>query len=91
MDTLCKGQIGTHETELASKIKVYPNPASDILTINNPIGEQIEIFDMEGRLIQTEAVNNETQTIQIQGLPSGIYMLRMREKTLQVSYKIIKQ
>jgi hypothetical protein len=33
--------IGTEETEKVSKIKVFPNPASEVLTINNPIGEYI--------------------------------------------------
>lgn len=91
IDTLCGGMIGTYETELVSKIKIYPNPVSDILTISNPIGEKIEIFDIAGRLIKTEPVNNETQTIHIQDMPNGVYTVRMQEKTLRVNYKIIKQ
>lgn len=89
MDTLC-GVDGTYESELASKIKVYPNPASDVLTVNNPIGNYIEIFDMEGRLVRSERVSGDTQTISLEGIAPGPYVVRMQEKTLRVSYQIIK-
>ncbi len=91
MDTLCGAWISTHETELVSKIKIYPNPASDVITISNPIGEQIEIWDMAGRLVLREHVKGGTKTIPLGGIPSGAYVIRMKEKTLRVSYQIIKQ
>jgi hypothetical protein len=91
IDTLCSGTTGTYDVELASKIKIYPNPSTDIITISNPIGDVIEIFDMTGRLIRSEQVSGDTQTISLQGIPTGAYVVRMQEKTLRVSYKIIKQ
>jgi hypothetical protein len=75
---------------LASKIKVYPNPTSDIITITNPIGSVIEVFDMTGRLLRSESVNGGAQTISLQGVPPGAYVVRMQNKTLRVSYQIIK-
>lgn len=92
LDTLCGGgEIGTYEIELASRIKVFPNPTSDLLNIRNPIGEQIELFDMKGRLVQTVQVQGESQTLNIHDLPAGTYVVKMQEKTLRVSYKIIKK
>lgn len=91
VDTLCSGTTGTYDVELASKIKIYPNPSSNIITISNPIGDVIEVFDMTGRLIRSELVSGDTQTISLQGIPTGAYVVRMQEKTLRVSYKIIKQ
>jgi hypothetical protein len=91
MDTLCNtGWIGTAETEKVSKIKVFPNPAREVLTINNPIGERIEVFDMAGKLVRTVSAQGEKQPIPIHDLPPGAYIVRMQEKTLRVSYKIIK-
>jgi hypothetical protein len=90
IDTLCSSTTGTYEVELASKIKVYPNPTSDIITITNPIGSTIEVFDMTGRLVRSESVNGGVQTVSLQGVPSGAYVVRMQEKTLRVSYQIIK-
>lgn len=92
LDTLCGGgMIGTYETELINKVKIYPNPASDIIYINNPIGEHIEIWDMAGRLMRKEQVGGEIQTISIRNIPAGAYIIRMQEKALHVSYQIIKQ
>ena len=90
IDTLCSSTTGTYEVELASKIKVYPNPTSDIITITNPIGSVIEVFDMTGRLLRSESVNGGAQTISLQGVPPGAYVVRMQNKTLRVSYQIIK-
>ena len=92
LDTLCgAGWIGTAETERVSRIKVYPNPVSNILTIDNPIGERIELFDLFGKLVRTVPVQAENQSINISDLPVGAYLVRMQEKTLRVSYKVIKQ
>ncbi len=91
IDTLCSGTTGTYEVELVSKIKLYPNPTSDMVTIRNPFGNVIEIFDLAGRLMRSERVSGDTQTISLQGIPPGAYVVRMQEKTLRVSYQIIKQ
>ncbi len=90
IDTLCSGTTGTYEVELASKTKVYPNPTSNILNISNPIGEKIEIFDISGKLVRTVPAQFGNQSINIHDLPVGAYIVRMQEKTLRVSYKIIK-
>jgi hypothetical protein len=91
IDTLCSGTTSTYEVELASKIKIYPNPTSDQITISNPIGEVIEIFDMTGQLVRSQRINGDTQMVSLQGVLPGAYVVRMQEKTLRVSYKIIKQ
>lgn len=91
IDTLCSSTTGTYEVDLASKIKVYPNPTNDIITITNPIGSVIEVFDMTGRLVRSESVNGDgTQTISLQGVPPGAYIVRMQNKMLRVSHQIIK-
>jgi len=91
MDTLCSGMTGTHETNLASKIKVYPNPTYDIINISNPIGTQIDLFDITGRKVSNTPVTGDNQIIDIRTFPRGVYLLKMQEKTLHVTYKIIKQ
>ena len=90
IDTLCTGTVGVRETETASKIKVYPNPANSVITISNPIGQQIELTDMTGRQVRTVPVQGENQSVNISDLPAGTYILRMQDKTLRVSYRIIK-
>lgn len=62
------------------KVKVYPVPARNILSIENAGGYQtIEIHDLSGRII--ERVINEGNSIirlDISGYHSGIYLLTLR-------------
>jgi Secretion system C-terminal sorting domain len=88
MDTL--GMISTYETDLASKIKVYPNPSNSIINIENPIGEKIEIYDMEGRKVRECRITSDAQVIDVSNLSTGTYHLKMSDKKLRVTYPIIK-
>ncbi|UOQ65696.1 T9SS type A sorting domain-containing protein [Hymenobacter volaticus] len=60
---------------------MYPNPASDVLNVGVASNELCEatIFDMEGKLIQTAPVSAGATTAQVQYLPAGRYMVRVRE------------
>lgn len=64
----------------ASTIKVYPNPASNVLYIDLPNQEEvtIKIFDVSGRLMveQTRLSNS----IGTQQLPSGMYVVQVMDK-----------
>jgi Secretion system C-terminal sorting domain len=90
IDSLCTGTNSTYEAAVVLRIKVYPNPASDLLHISNPIGERVELWDMEGRLVHIEQVKGEQVTIRIHDLPTGAYVVRMEEPKLRVSYQIVK-
>ena len=78
-------------TELESnKISVYPNPVNDELTITNYAGEEVEIYDLMGRRVAAAAVETHgsaslqstpTTTINVEFLPSGIYFIKIGEKT----------
>ncbi|MDP6907950.1 MAG: two-component regulator propeller domain-containing protein [Flavobacteriales bacterium] len=65
-----------------SQLNVYPNPASDQLTVelptNNEIG-RIEFFDTSLRLVKTKNINQSSGTIQISvsDLKTGLYVTRI--------------
>ncbi|NPA35967.1 MAG: T9SS type A sorting domain-containing protein [Chlorobi bacterium] len=64
-----------------NKIKVYPNPASDYLTIstNGEINNaQIEIYSINGKLIKKDKFSSSDNYIDISSLPEGIYLLRIK-------------
>ena len=63
----------------SSKIKIYPNPASDILYIgtDNQI-EAIQIFDNLGKLVFEK--NITTKSINISNLNSGIFTIVIKTK-----------
>jgi len=80
--------------DIASKtqISVYPNPASDVVYINNNSGEKIEsisLGDITGRTIKY-LKNNDTK-IDLQGLSKGVYILKVKtDKGLSIQ-KVIKK
>jgi hypothetical protein len=58
-------------------INVYPNPASGELFISHaPIGSEISISDMSGRVLLTEKTNQENTRINLQAFSKGIYLLK---------------
>ena len=64
----------------ASKFSIYPNPVHEQLSISRPSGMQpikaIEIFDMQGRLVLTPAIQEES--ISVKSLSQGSYILLIR-------------
>jgi hypothetical protein len=82
--------------DLAVNIKVYPNPASDVVNISfeEPLeGEiNVSILDSQGKLVKKdmiEAAITEKQ-INLQELPAGVYYLRMTKGKLVNVYKVVK-
>ena len=80
------------EQEIESQIDIYPNPTKDFITINskNPVSK-IEIFDMEGRLIQTITTKYEINQLDFSRFSIGIYMLKIEINGISVTRKIIKK
>jgi hypothetical protein len=70
-------------------IKIYPNPASNVLTISgvNNI-DSVKVYSILGRL-EKEVFN--TQQIEISDLASGIYFVKVSNGSNVISKKFIKQ
>lgn len=71
--------------------QVYPNPAANELTVmlNLEKGEKavLELFDMTGRLIRTEQLNNPSsmQVISVSELPEGVYFCKIRSASVMLA------
>ena len=67
--------VGIKEN-IFEQIKVYPNPANDILTLN--IGDlkniQLELFDISGRKLFLQTVNTNQENIDVSSLAYGVYI-----------------
>lgn len=67
---------------------LYPNPASEILKfkIQTPIAigakfneASVEVFDLTGKKVFDEIINTENATINISQLPTGTYMVHLKD------------
>ncbi len=87
--------VTTSNTQLNNdkiNIKIYPNPAKDIILINNcKIGDYLEIFDAVGKKVLTKNINKNESKININKFKPGIYFLKINSNKGQETFKIIKK
>ena len=83
--------VGITETGQDPYWNIFPNPASEIITIklaNNIAREQVEIYSATGLLIKVLNVSGTT-SIDISDFPGGLYFVRFKNKKLP-ALKFIK-
>jgi hypothetical protein len=52
----------------------YPNPAISEINIPSPNSQDVNIYDMNGRLVDTHNGNEEVVNVDVSGYPSGNYI-----------------
>ena len=65
----------------ASRLKVYPNPAADAVTVE--ADGWVEICDMEGRVVLRREAHGLTR-LSLDALPAGVYLLRCGDRTARL-------
>ncbi len=73
--------------------KVYPNPASKLITIESEDIESITVFDVRGKEMTNKTPERETQTYELNLtdliIPKGIYFIKVISHHGSVTQKII--
>ena len=59
-----------------STIKIYPNPVSDFLNIESIAGQQMDLYTLQGNLIQSFTIGSGLTKIDLSNLSSGVYYLK---------------
>lgn len=71
---------------------IYPNPANDVLHIKaNSAIKSIEIYDVQGKIIQTKITNVENEVLDVSNLTQGLYFLMIKTETGQKVEKLVKK
>ena len=74
--------------------EMYPNPASDKLTIQLPSGSDnatVEFYDYVGRLALTQKVTTSNNKVNVNNLSTGIYLLKVLSDDKIGTQKFIKK
>ena len=81
-----------------AQLRVYPNPASDEVTIDVDafMGQKVNItlYSLTGQMISRhliEEVQMPNETILLHNLESGTYLLRLETKDRSLSQKLVVQ
>ncbi|MEY8870301.1 T9SS type A sorting domain-containing protein [Meridianimaribacter flavus] len=75
------------------EINIYPIPATDELTIENTTQQDfaLQLFDINGKLIKAEQLLNYRNNLDVSSLNSGVYILKLSNKSGVYTKRIIKQ
>ncbi|CAH0202937.1 reprolysin-like metallopeptidase [Chryseobacterium sp. Bi04] len=73
-----KGDL-SNTKDLITDIKLYPNPARDILYVSNTASEDYKIFDMGGKIVDSGKL--QRGSVNVSGLIKGTYMIQIGEIT----------
>ncbi len=79
---------------IADDIKVYPNPASDKLFINNKNRSTIELtlINLLGQPVaRVESTSDTSVVIDMTNLASGVYLVKLKANNTEYTKKIIKE
>lgn len=89
VDNLSVSQVLSSESFTLSGVKMYPNPAKDVLNIQSDVEEltKVSITDLNGRIVK-EVKNNLSQ-ISLGDLAKGIYMVTIESATAKKVEKLI--
>jgi len=83
--------LGIAEESIDNLIKVYPDPATDNLTIESPSRIKIDLLNVQGQLIKTVAASNSKTEIDVSALPTGVYIVEVKtEKGVGIG-KFVKE
>ena len=58
-------------------VNVYPNPATDYITVSGAEGAEAEICDVMGRRVMAFTIESPRFTVNVASLPAGVYLLRV--------------
>ncbi len=71
--------------------KIYPNPTSDLIYVEAPLGTQYTLIDVTGQKILSGITNNNPTAVNLDKLSKGIYYLKVENTNKIETHKIIHQ
>jgi polyhydroxybutyrate depolymerase len=80
--------VGFNENSLKNNIKVYPNPATEKITVEGVSELKLKVTDLVGKTIIAESTVN---SINVSTLTPGIYFLSIKSGNEQSVVKFVKE
>ncbi len=91
----CPAPEGLQDVKYASLFSMYPNPANSqiFVTMDNPNSDSYmaELISMQGSILHTQQGKGSQFSVDLQDIPSGMYMLRIKTAAGSACKRIIKE
>jgi hypothetical protein len=85
---------GSNEPANGIQVQCWPNPVQETAHVRiegvQAEGAVCRIFDLQGKLMRQLTLRQNTESIDVRSLPSGIYIYDLRGKGWQRSGKLVK-
>lgn len=88
LDDISIAPLGGIENANEANIAIYPNPVRDMLTVNGENVKNVEIIDVNGRVVLN---SNRAGQIDMSELSDGVYMVRVMSENGVSTKKIVKK
>lgn len=86
-DLIVEGEtLSVPEQELF-EVKMYPNPATDYVTLKGQFMEELQVYDMNGKIVIRAKPNSNQFKLDVRNYPKGMYMLRILLQDNRGTYK----
>jgi len=83
-------QVSALKDEFTANIKVSPNPTKDFLNISADKNYQVQILDLNGKIVKTIEMTNNQVSVDLSDQNTGMYFVKLRDG-INIKYlKIIK-
>lgn len=81
------------EEGAVGKLHIYPNPATDVLTVDSPtLIKSIQVLDLSGKeMLQMEPMTSGTVPVRISSLSKGAYIIQIETKEGTTTEKFFKK
>jgi len=79
--------VGVNDVALVNAVSIHPNPTSNSFTIGMDNLESIEIFNLLGQIMQTA---ENTNTVNIENLETGTYLVKVKSQNKIYTAKLVK-
>ena len=85
--------LGVNDFEISSKLKIYPNPATNQVTIDAKEldNANLEVLNNNGKQMFTQKLQGSLNIINLNHLSSGIYLFKVNSKEGTATSKVIKK
>lgn len=85
-------ELSNNVPEFNDAVKIYPNPAKSIINIVSDFEiNSIELYDVQGRILETIIENGSATKLDISAKSNGIYFLKIKTDKGSKVEKIIKE
>ncbi|WP_341902148.1 T9SS type A sorting domain-containing protein [Fluviicola taffensis] len=85
--------LGIEESTITGDLfTVYPNPTTGLVRINgiSEVGATVQVFDMNGKLLQTVTGYQAMQTIDLKELDGNLFILRIQSESKTEQKRVVK-